>query len=163
MLVTKDKNKFYLIIVIVAFIDLLSKVIIKNVLIFSERNMIIKGFLYLTYVKNTGIAWSLFNNNNIAITILGFILVFRIYFYIRKRQLSELELIGYGLILGGAFGNLIDRLFRGYVVDFIDIYIFGYDYPVFNIADMCIVIGVFLLIIDVLRGERHEVNSKKWN
>ena len=70
--------------------------------------------------------------------------------------------MAFGLLLGGLSGNLIDRLFFGYVRDFLDFYIFGYDYPVFNIADICIVFGVILLIIAVLKGEdTNEDNSNR--
>ena len=61
--------------------------------------------------------------------------------------------IAFGLILGGIFGNLIDRILKGYVIDFLDFKIFNYDYPVFNIADIAIVVGVILLGYAILRKE----------
>ena len=66
---------------------------------------------------------------------------------------SKLELFGYSLILGGAIGNLYDRIVYGYVIDFLDFYIFKYDYPVFNVADIAIVIGTLLLVIAIFKGE----------
>ena len=66
---------------------------------------------------------------------------------------TKLNTYGFGLLLGGILGNLSDRLIFGYVKDFLDFIIFKYDFPVFNIADICIVIGVILLIISILKGE----------
>jgi signal peptidase II len=63
------------------------------------------------------------------------------------------------MLIGGILGNLFDRIFYGYVIDYLDFYIFNYNYPVFNIADMCIVISVCLLIVDMIRGGKNESNS----
>ena len=67
----------------------------------------------------------------------------------------------FGLLFGGIIGNLIDRIFYGYVIDFLDFTIFGYDFPVFNFADICIVSGIFLLIIAICKKEDiNEVNYR---
>ena len=63
------------------------------------------------------------------------------------------------MLIGGILGNLFDRIIYGYVIDYLDFYILGYNYPVFNIADMCIVISVFLIIIDTIRGGFNENKS----
>ena len=89
----------------------------------------------------------------VSIIILGIL-----FYYLKTRDISKLESVGYGLIVGGALGNLFDRVIYGYVIDFIDIYIFGYDYPIFNIADIAIVFGVIILIIDMIRGVRNGAN-----
>ena len=65
------------------------------------------------------------------------------------------------MLLGGILGNLSDRILFGYVKDFISLYIFGYSFPVFNIADICIVVGVIILIISILRGEDKNGSSSK--
>ena len=70
------------------------------------------------------------------------------------KEISKISQISFGLIIGGIIGNLIDRLLRGYVVDFFSFIIFKYHYPIFNIADILIVVGAFLLIIEfVLTGD----------
>ena len=68
--------------------------------------------------------------------------------------MNKILKIGYGLILGGAIGNFIDRIVYGYVIDFIDIDIFGWNYPIFNLADMFIVVGVILVMIDAWRCKK---------
>ena len=70
----------------------------------------------------------------------------------------EIVLVAYSLVIGGSLGNLIDRIIRGHVIDFIDVKIFGCNFPIFNIADTFIVIGVFLLIIIALRKEHSNDN-----
>jgi signal peptidase II len=64
-------------------------------------------------------------------------------------------------LFSGIIGNLIDRIFNGYVLDFLNFYILGYDYPVFNMANIFIVLGVVLMIIDVVRGEIYAYNKRK--
>ena len=68
-------------------------------------------------------------------------------FNIKKFPFSS---IGVSLMLGGTIGNFIDRLFNGFVVDFFDFIIFGYDYPIFNVADICLVVGAIMLIIQII-------------
>ena len=62
----------------------------------------------------------------------------------------KIEIIGYSLLLGGAIGNLIDRIVYGYVIDFLDFYIFKYDFPIFNVADIGIVVGIILLLVSMI-------------
>ena len=71
--------------------------------------------------------------------------------YIKNKYINKYEQIAYGLILGGALGNLLDRLVYGSVIDFLDFKIFNYDYPIFNIADTGIVIGVIIIIITSIK------------
>jgi signal peptidase II len=71
---------------------------------------------------------------------------------IKNKDLSKLDVAIYSLLVGGILGNMFDRIVYGYVVDFFDFRFFGYDFPVFNVADICIVVSVFLIICDCLRG-----------
>lgn len=129
-------------------IDIVSKVIVSNFMNVYDSVVIIKDFFYITYVRNTGAAWSIFADNTWIVIILSLIIIGIIIMYIYKHKPKTiLEKIGYSLILGGAIGNFIDRIVYGYVIDFFDFYIFGYDYPIFNLADIFIVIGVMLLVI----------------
>ena len=78
----------------------------------------------------------------------------------KKFKNNKRNIIAFSCIYGGLIGNLIDRIFHGYVIDFIDFYIFNYNYPIFNIADASICIGVCLLIYSIYLGEDNEVSSK---
>jgi len=110
---------------------------------------IIKGFFYITYVENRGAAFSILQNFRWGFVILTFI-AFAVMIRMMVVQKHVLVRLSLSLLIGGATGNLIDRLFHGYVVDFLDFYPFGYDFPVFNAADVCITVGVALLIIYVV-------------
>ena len=78
-----------------------------------------------------------------------------------KEKLSKTENITYGMIIGGIVGNLFDRIVYGSVVDFIDFKLFGYNYPVFNLADTFIVIGIIIMVIINIRKEYHERNFSR--
>ena len=139
-------------------LDQLSKLMILAALQVGEVLEIIPGFFNLTLHFNKGAAFGLFAGledgfrqlvlggfSKIAILML---LVFLVYeFHESKRGQFCI-----GLILGGALGNIIDRVYRGEVVDFLDFYIVNYHWPAFNIADSCICIGVFTLILFESRG-----------
>lgn len=129
-------------------IDIVSKLVVSNLMDLYDSIVIIKDFFYITYVRNTGAAWSIFEGEILGIVIVSLIIILFIVYYILKQDIkSKIEKIGYSLVLGGSFGNLLDRIIYGYVVDFLDFNIFGYDYPIFNLADCFIFVGVMLLII----------------
>lgn len=129
---------------------------------YQETNFLIPKFLYFTYVKNTGGAWSIFSNNTWILLAVGIVCIIGLGYYIYKREnFSLLEVIYLGLIIGGILGNFVDRVFRGGVVDYIG-FIFGsYYFPVFNIADICIVCGGVLLLIDSLRSDQDGIRSNE--
>lgn len=138
-----------IILVIISFlIDLISKIIVSSLLDVNEVIVVIRNFFNITYVRNTGAAWSIFAGETLGLIVISLIIIALIVYYVSKNKFkSKLELFGYSLILGGAIGNLYDRIVYGYVIDFLDFYIFGYDYPIFNLADSFIFIGVILVII----------------
>ena len=134
----------------VILIDIITKLLVSNNMLLNKSITIIPNFFYLTYARNYGGAWSIFENSTLIITIISLIVIIGIIYYLYKNKTTKkLEIIGYSLLLGGAIGNLIDRIIYGYVIDFLDFYILGYDYPIFNIADIGIVIGIILLLISV--------------
>lgn len=129
--------------------DQLSKFFIVSNFQLGESIKIIDGFLYITHTRNTGAAWGIFGEHTeyLAIfSVVATIALIILLLYI-KRAFGAFSL---ALIIGGAVGNAIDRIRLGWVVDFIDAYIFGYDFPAFNVADSAITAGVFLLIIYML-------------
>ena len=112
----------------------------------------IAPFFNLTFVVNYGFAFGFLNSpslNQIIVSVI--ILSIIIYFlYLLIKTQDRVFKICLVLILSGALGNFLDRIFRGYVVDFIDIYVFNYHWPAFNIADSCISVGFVILIFNIL-------------
>jgi len=141
---------FYLATIVVAIFDHLIKLFFQSHFLPGQSVVLLPQVVKLTYVRNTGAAFSLFTgmSNYLAIVaILISCLVIYLHFRLPAKQLScQLAL---GFILGGSLGNLIDRLGRGFVVDYID---FGW-WPVFNLADIMINVGVALLLFYFIFGE----------
>lgn len=143
-------------------LDIVSKLIIGKYMSLEETIVVIKDFLNITYVHNTGVAWSMFSHNSILVIIVSLIVIVGILLYIKNNNPGSLcEKIAYSLVLGGALGNFINRIGWGYVIDFIDVKIFNYDYPIFNLADIFIVVGVFMLVIYTWRNENGNRNKRK--
>ncbi|WP_300408111.1 signal peptidase II [Lagierella sp.] len=111
---------------------------------------IIDSYLNLIYVENRGAAFGILQGKKFFLTFvtLGVILAMSFYLYKGYNKFSLISKIGLSLIIGGAIGNLIDRVFRHYVIDFISVtFPNGYDFPVFNVADICVVIGTIFIIL----------------
>lgn len=138
---------------IIFIIDQLVKLAIGFGIDVNTSFVVIKNFFSLSNVHNYGAAFSILYGNRIFLIIVSiFALVFVYYFMLKNKDLSKLDIAIYSLLIGGILGNMFDRIVYGYVVDFFDFHIFGYDFPVFNIADICIVISVFLILCDTIRG-----------
>ena len=122
--------------ILVILVDFFSKYMVSKLMTVNETINLIDNFFRITYVKNTGAAFSIFSNNTILVIIISVVIIGFLLFYIYKNKgNNKLENVSYAFILGGAIGNLIDRLVYGYVIDFLDFNILGYDYPIFNLAD----------------------------
>lgn len=148
-------------IIILLIIDIVSKIIVSKNLFVGETIPIIKNFFNITYVRNTGVAWSMLSDKiYIILTISGLIILLIGYYVYKNRPKAKLERLAYSLILSGAIGNFIDRVIYGYVIDFFDFYIFGYNYPIFNLADTFIVMGIIMLIIVTWRNDKNEDRSR---
>ncbi len=147
--------------ILVILVDFFSKYMVSKLMTVNETIDLIDNFLRITYVKNTGAAFSIFSNNTILVIIISVVIIGFLLFYIYKNKgNNKLENVSYAFILGGAIGNLIDRLVYGYVIDFLDFEILSYDAPIFNLADTFIVIGVILFLINTLRS-RYDGNSSE--
>ena len=133
-------------------IDRLTKLFFFNLLSFGESIPIIRNVLHMTLVYNTGIAFGFFKEQGIVFIIIPiiaiFLLIFNIYYYRQSNEaLSRTYIIAFSLILGGAIGNLIDRITYGFVIDFIDFRV----WPVFNVADSAITIGAIMIAFKCFR------------
>lgn len=140
--------------IIFFIIDQSLKLIISKNIILDSGFEIIKDVLNIHLVHNTGAAFSILSGNRlllIAISVLT--LIFFIVFLFNQNNIKDLEVFTYSMLLGGILGNLFDRIFRGYVIDFISFKIFEYSFPIFNFADICIVLSLIILIIENLKGD----------
>lgn len=153
-------RKIVLISSILFILDQIAKLIVGFCIDLNTSVTVIKDFFYISNVHNYGAAFSVLYGNTIFLIIISLVALFLIYhFMIKDKNLEKFDIVMYSLLIGGIFGNLFDRVIYGYVVDFLDFNIFGYGFPVFNIADICIVISVILLIIESFRGGKNEIRS----
>lgn len=155
-------KRIILISILILIIDIISKQLVLATLIEHQSITIIKNFFSITFAKNTGVAFSFLEGRVPLIIIITSIIIILILKYIKSTNPNKYEKLCYSLIIGGSIGNLIDRIIYGYVIDFLDINLFGYPFPIFNIADTAIVIGIFTLIILSLIESRkeNETNSR---
>lgn len=154
---------YIVLILILVGIDQLSKYLTDLNMLEGETIPMINNFLHITYVKNRGIAFGMFQGKLDIISIATIIAIVAIayYLYKEKNKLSFIEKLGFIYILSGAVGNMLDRVFRGYVVDMVDFRgIWSY---VFNVADIWINIGVIFILLDqlILKGKREKEEDKQ--
>lgn len=143
------KVKHIVLIIAVLVLDQLTKVFINTTMELGESMDVISGFFRITNLHNTGAAWSMFEGKMLFFYIISVVfLVLMVYFY-RSEEADKLTKYGVVLMMAGTIGNFIDRLFLQYVRDFLDFVIIGYDFPVFNIADMSLCIGVGVVLLAV--------------
>lgn len=142
--------------IILLCIDQISKLLVVNLLTKTDSITIIKNFFYLTYINNDGAAFSILVGKRIFLILIAVLVIVMLISYIKKNNIqNKLELVSISLIIGGSLGNLMDRVVRGYVIDFLDFKIFNYNFPIFNLADTFIVIGVILLLLKEIRKENN--------
>ncbi|MEH7415470.1 signal peptidase II [Neobacillus drentensis] len=146
---------YYLIAIFVILLDQFTKWLIVNNMLLGESIPIINNVLYITSHRNRGAAWGILQGQMWLFYVITIVVIVGIIFYLQKAARGKMLLgVSLALMLGGAIGNFIDRVLRKEVVDFIHTYIFNYNFPVFNIADSSLVIGVILLMIQMLLDER---------
>lgn len=138
----------------VILIDRLSKIYFSNLLDVNDSLILLKNVFHFTLVHNTGIAFGLFKDSGLIFfivpVVLTGLLVYNIYYYQHTEKLSRLYIVAFSLILGGAIGNLIDRIMLGYVIDFIDFRI----WPVFNFADSAITVGAAIILLKCIPASK---------
>lgn len=127
----------------------------KYLMFHNKKLFINKDFLLfkLDFVKNYGAAFNIFSGSRIFLSLISILFsIILIYLIFRKNTLNSFDLYSYSFILGGTFGNGIDRIYRGFVVDFINLNII--NFPVFNIADISINIGFIFLLYNIFKNNR---------
>ena len=150
---------YALLVVAVLTVDRWTKLLIQKRFELNESISVIDGLFNITYVRNTGVAFGIFSSiSSPAKSILLSVFtacaaVVVVTYSVRSPARNRLLQIALALILGGALGNLYDRLVYSYVVDFIELYAGSYHWPSFNVADSAISIGVALLALEIIRNE----------
>lgn len=153
-----NKGKLYFITCIVLLIDQIVKIIVNNCMTLYDEIKLIPNFFSIYYVKNTGAAFSILENNTPFLVLMTVIFIIIIHRYLKdEKNITKLSSISFGLILGGMFGNLIDRIIHSGVIDYLSFEFFGYGFPVFNIADIGITVGVFLMLIEMLLEKKRKL------
>lgn len=158
----KNKEKIYGIAVIILMIDQFIKLLISNNMKLGSEIKVIDNFFSLFYLKNTGAAFSILDDKGSFLIIISVIILVIVDRYIAKEsKFSKLGILSFGIVIGGIVGNLVDRLLYHGVIDYLSFNIFGKNFPVFNIADTAITIGIVLIIIDIIRGEINDRRRKR--
>jgi signal peptidase II len=156
-------RRFYLLVSVIAVVlDQISKRLVAGAIELHESHEVIPGFASLTHVRNRGAAFGFLSNADLPyqaalFSVLSLLALAAIATYAIKLPASQKwTQTALALIMGGAVGNLLDRLWRGYVIDFVDVYWRAHHWPAFNVADSCISIGVVMLILELLRPMESE-------
>jgi signal peptidase II len=150
----------------VVFLDRATKAWIESQTSEIWRHELVHNFIYLVHSRNPGIAFSIFANSSSPalrfFLILGALAIMGIiaYLLVANSNLTAPSAAGLALLLGGATGNLTDRILHGAVTDFLEVFLGTYRWPAFNVADSAITIGAILLIFDVLFSRQHRTISK---
>ena len=146
---------------LVVILDRITKRIVAQQLPNGQAHTVIPGFFRITDVHNTGAAFSMFAENASPATVRNILIAFSVIavlvlfgMLLRVGRYLSVTSVALALILGGAFGNLYDRVVYHYVIDFLEVHIVHYHWPDFNLADSCIVIGACLLLIEIFRPQQ---------
>lgn len=150
------KKQIYMVSVICFICDLVSKLLVLKL---DKIITVIPNFFYIILVKNTGAAFSSLEGFTYLFIFIGIFALFYIVKYINKISLTLFEKVGYSLLIGGILGNLYDRIVYDGVIDFLSFTLFGYNFPVFNLADVFICIGVFFIFLNLVKGDINENSS----
>lgn len=143
-------------------IDQIVKILVINKMALQQSITIINNFFNITYVRNTGAAWSILSGNVLLLIMISVLALVTIYYYlIKDKDLNKIDIVSYSMLIGGIIGNLIDRIVHGYVIDYLDFKIFNYNFPIFNIADTLIVISIIIIGMSLIVGEYREQNRNK--
>ena len=147
-----------LITALVIMLDQLTKLLITRTMEVSESNPIINNFLYITYHRNSGAAFGILQGQMLLFYMVTTVAVIGIFIWLSRLNLKKDHVlaISLALILGGALGNFIDRVRYQAVVDFIHTVWWGYNFPIFNVADIALVVGAILMLLDILIFDRRK-------
>ncbi|WP_377889317.1 signal peptidase II [Alkalihalobacillus sp. R86527] len=150
----------YLIAIGIILFDQWTKWLVVKNMEYGETIKLINDFLYLTSHRNRGAAFGILQGQMIFFYLITVVVIVAVLYYMKQYKHSRFVSVTLALILGGAVGNFIDRIFRGEVVDFVNTFIFSYDFPIFNVADASLVIGVILIFIGTIFESKQAEGDK---
>lgn len=148
----KQRIPYFILIVFLLIADQITKAVIARNIVLNSSKEVIPGFFHLVHIRNKGAIFGFFSQTGnryvffvltlASLTALGLV----VYYFFKAPHSERLLRVSLSLIMAGALGNFIDRIFKGYVIDFLDVSVKGWHWPSFNVADSCISIGAVLLI-----------------
>ena len=137
--------------ILITILDQIIKFIIDEKVLFIE---ILPTLFNIHKVYNYGVAFSFLENKRYLILLFSLILIYFLFNLRKDLPKTKKYDILFGVILGGIIGNLIDRVFRGYVIDYLETFIFGISFPIFNLADICITLGIIIMVLIMSLGDK---------
>ncbi len=137
--------------ILVALLDQIIKFFIDKQVLFRE---VIPNLFNIHKVYNYGVAFSFLENKRYLILLFSIILIYFLFNLRKDLPKAKKYDILFGVILGGILGNLIDRIFRGFVIDYFEIFLGQYSFPIFNLADICITLGIIIMILIMSLGDK---------
>ena len=145
------KQDIYRIAGIIFIIHQMIKISLNHFIKLYDSVKIIPDFFQIFFVKNKGAAFSILQDNTLLIIIITLcFLVFLNQYIIKETYFTKLSILSFGMIMGGIFGNLFDRLIYHAVIDYLSFSFFGWDFPVFNFADISITVGVLFILFELI-------------
>lgn len=137
--------------ILITILDQIIKFIIDKKVLFIE---LLPKLFNIHKVYNYGVAFSFLENKRYLILLFSLILIYFLFNLRKDLPKTKKYDILFGVIFGGIIGNLIDRVFRGYVIDYLETFIFGISFPIFNLADICITLGIILMVLIMSLGDK---------
>ena len=148
----KAIKNIYVFGIIFVIIDQMIKIILSNRMIINQTFIIIKNFFSIRLVYNTGAAFSILMGSRFLLIFIGIVALIGLILYIKKLdKIDEIDCFVYSLLLGGIIGNLIDRVVYGYVIDYLSFNFGSYYFPIFNFADICIVLAALIILVRTIK------------
>ena len=140
--------------IIFVILDQVIKLFLNSKMILNQSNILIKKFFSITLIHNTGAAFSLFNGSRYLLISVGLLAIIGLIFYVRSLEVvDDIDIFTYSLLFGGIIGNLIDRIIYGYVIDYLSFNFGSFYFPVFNLADVFIVVSILIILVRMLKED----------
>ncbi len=160
----KNRQNIYKIATIVFILDQWIKLMISHMMQEYDKITVIPNFFSIQYVKNKGAAFSILEDKSLLLIIISIVFILVLDKMIKKeKNFTKLSILSLGMIIGGVFGNLMDRILYHSVIDYLSFIIINYHFPVFNLADIGITVGTFLLLITMIFDKKEKDDKKRSN